>query len=200
MEPHSQETWRFFWWVDVWLSSGNVALCDVSMFCQWVMWGRYKEHKNESLHRWSNILEALRWSEAASSALGKQSRHHWGQCQCRCWDKTVQPLAIPHLHSLDQKHPPLKNRFSQRINPSRSSLLNDNIDKLPIVDVWHWQKIKSKMNKMNTIFQGNNSHAQLCCSTHKCIFLINLSPLKTEINSLSTAIAIYVLPRSVLYI
>lgn len=140
--------------------------------------------------------EALWWSEAAFSALGKQSCHHWGQCQCRCWDDCA-TAGNPTSSQSGPRHPPLKNRFSQGINPSPSSLLNDNVDKLPIVDVWHWQKIKSKMNKIHKIFQGNNSHAQLCCSSDKYIFLTNLT---SEINSLSTAIAIYGLPRSVLYI
>lgn len=170
-----------------WCLIVNVALGDVSMFCQWVMWGRYKEHKNGgTVMEWGSIFGT---GKTILSSLGSMPM------QMLRWDCAT--AGNPTSSQSGPKHPPLKNRFSQGINPSPSSLLNDNIDKLPIVDVWHWQKIKSKMNKINNIFQGNNSHAQLCCSSHKYIFLINLT---SEINSLSTAIAIYGLPRSVLYI
>lgn len=148
-----------------------------------------EKHFGGTVMEWGSIFGT---GKTILSSLGKMPM------QMLRWDCAT--TGNPTSSQSGPKHHSMKNRFCQRINPSPSSLLNDNIDKLPIVDIWPWQKIKSKMNKINTVFQGNNSHAQLCCSSHKCIFLINLTPFKTEINSLSTAIAIYVLPRSVLCI
>lgn len=175
----------FFCWVDVWLSMLHSVMfpCSANGSCG----EDIKNIKNGgTVMEWGSIFGT---GKTILSSLGSMPM------QMLRWDCAT--AGNPTSSQSGPKHPPLKNRFSQGINPSPSSLLNDNIDKLPIVDVWHWQKIKSKMNKINKNVQGNNSHAQLCCSSHKYIFLINLT---SEINSLSTAIAIYGLPRSVLYI
>ena len=42
--------------------------------------------------------------------------------------------------------------------------------------------------KIWQIFHGRNPHTQLCCSSHKCMFLTNVAPFKREINRLSNGI------------
>ena len=42
--------------------------------------------------------------------------------------------------------------------------------------------------KIWQIFHGCNPHTQLCCSSHKCMFLTNVAPFKREINRLSNGI------------
>src|SRR4029434_1903309 len=38
------------------------------------------------------------------------------------------------------------------------------------------------------ILLGRHPHKQLCCSSHKCMFLTNVAPFKREINRLSNSI------------
>ena len=38
------------------------------------------------------------------------------------------------------------------------------------------------------IFQGRNPHTQLCCSSHKCLFLTNGAPFERELYRLSNGI------------
>ena len=53
---------------------------------------------------------------------------------------------------------------------------NSKISRLALAQkIWH-------------IFHGRNLHTQLCCSSHKCMFLTNVAPFKREINRLSNSI------------
>ena len=59
-----------------------------------------------------------------------------------------------------------------------------------IVSTWRHQKLKTRVNsnskisclalteKIWQIFHGHNPHTQLCCSSHKCMFLTNVAPFK----------------------
>ena len=64
----------------------------------------------------------------------------------------------------------------QSSNPPNNKQVNGRISCLALAEkIWQ-------------IFHGCNPHTQLCCSSHKCMFLTNGAPFERELNRLSNGI------------
>ena len=115
------------------------------------------------------VTSMRRWCQAVVAAYGSSTRS-WGSWGCIKWIKCkIANMSCLFLVTDREFNHPIhqtksKDSYQIRVNTNRR-----------IGEFWH-------------ILLGRYPHTQLCCSSHKCMFLTNVAPFKREINRLSNDI------------